>query len=188
MRFLKSKNISKFNISDQTLFSNPYGRTVMNGTGALLLPKGTTVQRPYISGTERTPHGPNGYIRYNTSNNTIEGYVNGVWETIRASSASAITKQTFGPGNGTETVFGPLTTIPAGTGYRASADNIIVLVENVIQISTTNFSVQQSVSGSLTGPGAPYADGWYVKFTSPVPATGGGGNPVYVTVYHGYAD
>jgi hypothetical protein len=58
----------------------------------------------------------------------------------------------------------------------------------VLQISPANYSVEESVSGSLTGPNAPYADGWYVKFTSPVPASGGGGNPVYVTVFYGYAD
>ena len=95
----------------------------------------------------------------------------------------SVTIQTLGPGDAVETVFGPLTTVPTGTSYQASDHNIIVLVENVMQIGeSTNFDVEQSVSGSLTGPNAPYADGWYIKFTSAVDL----GKDV--TVYFGYAN
>jgi len=73
-------------------------------------------------------------------------------------------------------VFGPLSKVPA------SANNIIVLVENVMQIPTTNFTLEQSASGSLTGPSSPYADGWYLKFTSPVPLAKN------VTVFTGFAN
>lgn len=191
MKFLKTKNISKFSINDRSLISYPNGngpgnRLVMNAKGGLMLPKGSTSERPQLTGV-RQPTDANGTIRYNTTLNVLEAYVGGTWVTVASPVASAITKQTLGPGNGVETVFGPLNTSFV-TSYSASADNIIVLVENVMQISTTNYSVQQSVSGSLTGPSAPYADGWYVKFTSAVPATGGGGNPVYVTIYYGYAN
>ena len=191
MKFLKTKNISKFSINDRTLIAypdanGPAGRVVMNSHGGLMLPKGSTGQRPQLTGV-RQPTDANGTIRYNTSLTTIEAYVGGAWVTVASPLAAAITKQTLGPGNGTETVFGPLNTSFV-TSYSASADNIIVLIENVMQISTTNYTVVQSVSGSLSGPGAPYADGWYVKFTSAVPNTGGGGNPVYVTVYYGYAN
>ncbi len=191
MKFLKTKNISKFSINDRTVIAypdtnGPGGRVVMNSHGGLMLPKGTTSQRPQLTGV-RQPTDANGTIRYNTTTNSIEAYVGGAWEVVRAPGSTAITKQTLGPGNGTETVFGPLNASFVSS-YSASADNIIVLVENVMQISTTNYTVQQSVSGSLTGPGAPYADGWYIKFTSAVPATGGGGNPVYVTIYYGYAN
>lgn len=191
MKFLKTKNLSKFSITDRTLIAypdanGPAARVVMNAHGGLMLPKGTTSERPQLTGV-RQPTDANGTIRYNTTTNSIEAYVGGAWEIVRAPGASSISKQTLGPGDGTETVFGPLNATFVSS-YSASADNIIVLVENVMQISTTNFTVVQSVSGSLTGPNAPYADGWYVKFTSPVPASGGGGNPVYVTVYYGYAN
>lgn len=191
MKFLKTKNISKFSINDRSLISYPNGngpgnRVVVNAKGGLMLPKGSTSERPQLTGV-RQPTDANGTIRYNTTLSSIEAYVGGTWVVVASPVASAITKQTLGPGNGTETVFGPLNTSFV-TSYSASSDNIIVLVENVMQISTTNFTVVQSVSGSLTGPSAPYADGWYVKFTSAVPATGGGGNPVYVTVYYGYAN
>lgn len=191
MKFLKTKNISKFSINDRTLIAypdanGPGGRVVMNSRGGLMLPKGTTGQRPQLTGV-RQQTDANGTIRYNTSDSTIEAYVGGTWVVVASPVASAITKQTLGPGDGTETVFGPLNSTFV-TSYSASDDNVLVLVENVFQISTTNYSVEQSVSGSLAGPNAPYADGWYIKFTSAVPASGGGGNPVYVTVYYGYAN
>lgn len=162
MKFLKAQNTSKYSPSDNTISVNPYGRVVMDANGALLMPKGTTAQRPQVSGV-RQPTDANGSIRYNTDTNEIEGYVGNNWETIRAAGASAISIESFGPGDATETVFGPLTNIPA------SANNVLVLVENVMQIPTTNFTLEQSISGSLSGPGSPYADGWYLKFTSPVP-------------------
>jgi hypothetical protein len=197
MKFLKTKNISKWTANDQTIITypkqtdvaQPGNRVVMNATGGLMLPKGTSAQRPRLSGGIRQPTDANGTIRYNTTIPALEAYIGGAWVIVASPAASAIVKQTLGPGDGTETVFGPLNSTAAFvTAYSASADNIIVLVENVMQISTTNFSVQQSVSGSLTGPNSPYADGWYVKFTSAVPASGGGGNPVYITVYYGYAN
>jgi len=144
MKFLKSQNTSRYSPSDNTIQVNPYGRVVMDVNGGLLLPKGTTAQRPQLSGV-RQPTDANGTIRYNTSTNTIEAYVGNNWEVVRAPGASTITKQTLGPGDAVDDLFGPLTLTPA------SADNIIVLVENVIQISTTNFSLSQNPS--VTGVG-----------------------------------
>jgi hypothetical protein len=191
MRYLKTKNVSKWSTNDRSIIVYPNGngpgnRVVMNAKGGLMLPKGTLSERPQLTSV-RQPTDANGTIRYNTTDSTIEAYVGGTWVTVASPVASAITKQTLGPGDGVETVFGPLNTSFV-TSYSASDDNVIVLVENVFQISVTNYSIEQSVSGNLTGPNAPYADGWYVKFTSAVPATGGGGNPVYVTVYFGYAN
>lgn len=166
MKFLKSKTLSKFSPTDQSLFSNLYGRAVMELAGGIRLPKGTTAQRPNVSGV-RTLGGPNGFIRYNTDTDSIEAYVAGIWEVVRAPGASTITKQTLGPGNEVDTVFGPLDKIPE------SADNIIVLVENVFQISSSNFNILYNYLGSGNA---------YIEFTSPVPLD------KYVTIYFGYSD
>jgi hypothetical protein len=150
MKFLKQKNISKFSISDQTLFANQYGRAVMNLTGGLRLPKGTENQRPQLDDV-RTLGGAEGFIRYNTDTKTIEAYVDGVWEVVRAPGAATITKQTLGPGDGIEMIFGPLLS-QFEYKYTASLDNLIVLVENVIQISGTNTTLIQNpclVTGSV---------------------------------------
>jgi hypothetical protein len=166
MRFLKQKTLSKYSPSDQTLFANHYGRAVMEITGGLRLPKGTTAQRPQLSGV-RTTGGANGFMRYNTTTNSIEAYVDGVWEVVRAPGATAITKQTLGPGNEVETTFGPLTKIPN------SENNILVFVENVFQISDTNYNLVDNYLGS---------GNTYIVFTSSVPLD------KYITIYYGYAD
>jgi len=178
MRFLKQKSLSRLNPTDQTLFTNQYGRAVMNLKGGLMLPKGTTEERPFgtmpgQSGA-RHPAGVNGYIRYNTTNDPltgldigIEAYVQDHWEVIRAPGAKSIYKQTLGPGDGIETTFGPLDQIPS------SANNIIVLVENVMQISDTNYSLADNYLGS---------GNTYIVFTSPIPYTKN------ITILFGFAN
>lgn len=240
MKFLKTKNISKWSASDRTMIVYPDGngpgnRVVFNAKGGLMLPKGTEAQKPQLS-LVRQPTDANGTIRYNTTYNIIEAYVGGAWVTVATALASAILKLPYGPGDGVATIFGPLDNSYAAS-YAASADNIIVLVENVMQISTTNFDVVQNPTstgtgaeinatalssanngisyvitsvgstaftsfgaaantvgtvftksgGTPTGTGKVRVAGYYLAFTSAIPNTGGGGNPVYVTVYYGYA-
>lgn len=241
MKFLKTKNISKFSINDRSLIYYPAGngpgnRVVINANGGMMLPKGTTAQRPQLSSV-RQPTDANGTIRYNTSTSSIEAYVGGSWVTVASPLASAIAKQTLGPGDGVSTIFGPLNATYA-LSYAASADNVIILVENVFQISTTNFTINQNPTssgtgaeinasslssgnngtsyvitsvgttdftafgaaantvgtvftksgGTPTGSGKVREAGYYITFTSAVPASGGGGNPVFVTIYYGYAN
>lgn len=157
MRFLKNQTLSRYGLTENSfrIFERPAGHTnqgsraVMDLTGALRLPKGTSDQRPSLAGVA-TPEGANGYIRYNTSIDSvtgqqigIEAYVNGVWEVVRAPGTTTITKQTLGPGDYVNDVFGPLIIVPS------SADNIIVLVENVFQISTTNFTLDQNPTAGV---------------------------------------
>lgn len=166
MRFLKQKTLSKYSPSDNALFTNHYGRAVMDLTGGLRLPKGSTSQRPQLSGV-RNPNGANGFIRYNTTTNSIEAYIDGVWEVVRAPGATAITKQTLGPGDEVQTTFGPLSQIPS------SENNILVFVENVFQISDTNYNLVDNYLGS---------GNTYIVFTSPIPLG------KYVTIYFGFAN
>jgi hypothetical protein len=166
MKFLKQKNISKYSATDQTLFTNHYGRAVMGLSGGLRLPQGTTAQRPQtlqeLDTRETASEFADGTIRYNIDTNTLEALIAGVWEVVRAPGATTITKQTLGPGNDVDVNFGPLTLTPS------SADNIIVLVENVMQISTTNYTLTSSNT--------------VITFTSPVPSG------KYVTIYFGFAN
>jgi hypothetical protein len=165
MKFLKQKNISKYSITDQTLFTNHYGRAVMGLSGGLRLPQGTTAQRPQTSGVRYpgdSSEFADGTIRYNIDTNTLEALIAGVWEVVRAPGATTITKQTLGPGDGVAVAFGPLTLTPS------SENNIIVLVENVMQIGTTNYSLTSSNT--------------VITFTSPVPVG------KFVTVFFGFAN
>lgn len=182
MKFLKTKNISRFSISDNTYIQNPYGRITIDSTASLLLPKGTTAQRP---NTAVIPN-MNGAIRYNSQTDTIEGYIQGFWTNIRGPSGTAISKQTIGPGDLVETKFGPLHTVPAGTSYLASINNLIVLVENVLQIGTTNFTIVQNPAGTpdaaFYSGAASYPVGYYLSFADAVPVGKS------VTVFYGFGD
>ena len=210
MRFLKQKTLSSYSASDDALMiydnrdlathTNNGGRAVMDITGGLRLPKGTTDQRPKLSNV-RTPNGPNGYIRYNTTTNSIEAYIDGIWEVVKKAGASAIQVSRFAA-NGTETTFG---TLSANADYRTSYTNsdfnLLVLVDNVIQIGDgTNYTVVKRQAGSFvgvsssfsplsaSGPGSYTNDEYYIQFATAVPATGGTGQPIYVTVFYGYGN
>ncbi len=208
MRFLKQKTLSQYSPADDALMiydnrdlathTQNGGRAVMDITGALRLPKGTTNQRPKLTNV-RTPNGPNGYIRYNTTTNSIEGYIDSAWEVIRAPGASAIQVSRFAA-NGTETTFGPLNSSYVSS-YSVSDYNIMVLVDNVIQIGArVNYKLVQyngsifvtaGSSGavySTTGPGTYTSGEYYIQFSSAVPALSGTGDPIYVTVFYGYGN
>jgi hypothetical protein len=208
MRFLKQKTLSSYSASDDALMiydnrdlathTNNGGRAIMDITGGLRLPKGTTDQRPKLSNV-RTPNGPNGYIRYNTSTNTIEAYIDGIWEVVKKAGATAIQVSRLAA-NGTETTFGPLSSnADYRTSYTNSDYNLLVLVDNVIQIGATiNYTVVKRQAGSFvsvtnspfsaSGPGSYTNDEYYVQFPTAVPATGGTGDPIYVTVFYGYGN
>ena len=211
MRFLKQKTLSSYSASDDALMiydnrdlathTNNGGRAIMDITGGLRLPKGTTDQRPKLSNV-RTPNGPNGYIRYNTSTNSIEAYIDGIWEVVKKAGGSAIQVSRFAA-NGTETTFGPLS---SNADYRTSYTNspngdynLMILVDNVIQIgSTVNYTVVKRQAGSfvsvnnspfsVSGPGTYTNDEYYIQFPTAVPAFGGAGDPIYVTVFYGYGN
>ena len=46
MKFLKYQNTSRYSPSDNSISINPYGRVVMGTSAGLMLPKGTSAQRP----------------------------------------------------------------------------------------------------------------------------------------------
>jgi hypothetical protein len=208
MRFLKQKTLSQYSASDDSLMiydnrdlsthTQEGGRAIMDITGALRLPKGTTNQRPKLSNV-RTPNGPNGYIRYNTTTNAVEAYINSTWEVVKASGSTAIQVSRFAA-NGTETTFGPLSSnADYRTSYTGSDYNLMVLVDNVMQIGgTVNYTVVKRQAGSFvsvnnapfssSGPGIYTNDEYYVQFPSAVPALGGSGQPIYVTVFYGYGN
>lgn len=176
MKFLKGQNLSRYSPVDNALAINSYGRAVMDINGGLMIPKGTTAQRPYLTADVR--HGangevdtskiPNGYMRFNTDTEEFEGYINGRWETIRAPGASTVSIETFGPGDGTETVFGALANVPA------SQNNLLVFVENVFQIPGENFEMVQNPAGKPAG--------YYLEFYTAVPFS------KTVTVFFGFAN
>lgn len=170
MRFLKSLSLNRRQLSVNAPGINytTEGNVVMQTTKSLLVPKGAQNERPY--------NAEEGLIRYNTDETNFEVYQDGTWKPIRFREPVTITNQNLGNGDGTETVFGPLDSGDAFYPVPIAEANILVFVENVFQLPVSNYSLLQSSGGSLTGPNAPYLDGWYIKFGTPVPS----GKPVNV--------
>ena len=165
MKFLKKLQLAKKNLTDDRIAVDANSLIYFESTNAMKLPIGTTNQQPGQS--ENTITSPvNGMVRYNSTTNELEVYQNSAWRNIRFKEATTITQQSVGTGNGTETKFGPLSPIPT------AAQNVLVLVENVLQLATTNYTLVQNPGG--------YAAGWYISFTSAVPL----GKPV--TALHGF--
>jgi len=165
MKFLKKLQLAKKNLTDDRIAVDANSLVYFESTNAMKLPIGTTNQQPGQS--ENTVTSPaNGMVRYNSSTNQLEAYQSSAWRSVRFKEATTITQQSAGTGDGTETKFGPLSPVPT------AAQNVLVLVENVMQIATTNYTLVQNPGG--------YAAGWYISFTSAVPV----GKPV--TVLHGF--
>lgn len=161
MRLLKAQNTNLRNIYGKGVKYDVDNQVIVDSENVMLIPKGTTAQRP------ATPN--NGHMRYNTDDDQFEVYQNGAWRELRFKEPNqdpGITQQSLGNGDASETVFGPLASGDSDYPVPAAAQNVLVFVENVFQVSGTNYTLEQSVSGSLTGPNSPYADGWYLKFTS----------------------
>jgi hypothetical protein len=185
MKYLKTKNISKFSIKDNTYIQNTYGRITIDSDNSIRLPKGTTAQRPDTV----TISNLSGAIRYNTTISSIEAYIgfpgNESWEIVKAPSSTAISRSNLGPGDAVERFFGPLNSTFTNS-FTASGDNIIVLVENVFQIWVTNFNIVQNPAGTPDAAfyeGAPtYPTGYYLEFNDPVPIG------KMVTVYYGFSN
>ena len=165
MKFLKKLQLAKKNLTDDRIAVDANSLIYFESTNAMKLPIGTTNQQPGQSGNTITSP-VIGMVRYNSDTNQLEAYQNSAWRNVRFKEATTITQQSAGTGNGTETKFGPLSPVPT------AAQNVLVLVENVMQIATTNYTLVQNPGG--------YAAGYYISFTSAVPV----GKPV--TVLHGF--
>jgi len=131
----------------------------INSTNTVLVPKGTTAQRA------TTP--ANGHMRYNTTTEQFEAYQNGAWRSLRFKEPNqdpGITQQNLGNGDASAVVFGPLASGDATYPVPAAAQNVIVLVENVFQIATTNYTLVQNPAASVGG-GSTVASGSFVTGT-----------------------
>lgn len=171
MRFLKQQSTNTRGAIGTGIRYDSLSQAVIDGTEAIIVPKGTTAERPST--------GINGQLRYNTTINIFEVYENSSWKALRYNEPTpvGITQQNLGTGDGTETTFGTLNSNDTNYPVPATAQSVIVLVENVFQIATTNYTLVQNPS---SGPNAPYASGWYIVFSTAVPT----GKPI--TVLHNF--
>ena len=102
-------------------------KLIVNSTDSILIPVGTTAQRPGSSGGTDTA----GMIRFNTSNDQLEFYNGSSW-TNTGTSFTVIASETF-DGDDNTTIF--------TLGAAATTQSVIVSLNGVLQIPTTAYSV-----------------------------------------------
>ena len=158
MRLLKAQNTNLRNIYGKGIKYDINGQVIVDTTNAMLVPKGTG-DTAYSAGTDENqrPTSPtNGHVRYNTDTNELEVYQDSSWRNVRFKEPVSITQQSLGNGSGIGSgivLFGPLDSQDTNTDYTApvAAQNILVFVENVFQVATTNYTLTQNPSSTATG-------------------------------------
>jgi len=107
----------------------------ISATDAVQLPRGTTAQRPTAA---------TGMLRYNTTNDIFEGYINAAWGAIGGSSLPTITVNT-GVGTPAGQTLYPLSVTPSSVNY------VNVFINGIYQ-AKTNYSVGTDSLTFVTAP------------------------------------
>lgn len=143
MRYVKRQNTNRAAVNGKGVIYDVNGQVVMDSTDMMLVPKGTDA--------DATTSYTEGHIRYNTDSNEFECYQNGALRKMRFKEPTTITQQSLGNGDASITIFGPLNSGDADYVEPAAAQNVLVLVENVFQLATTNYTLVQNPSSAGTG-------------------------------------
>jgi hypothetical protein len=146
MRFLKRQTINRRQLKSTTVYSDVSDSNVYvnpRNSGSMVLPSGTDAQ---------IPSSPvNGMMRYNVDHNEVQVYQGSAWRSLRFKESTQITQQNLGAGDSAQIYFGPLSPTPPAqvqTGTTWGGQNIIVVVENVMQLNSINYTVVQGTVGS----------------------------------------
>ena len=145
MRLIKAQNTNLRSITGKGVKYDINDQVIVDSTNVMLVAKGTTAQRP------STPS--NGHIRYNTDDEQFEAYQNGAWRELRFKEPNqdpGIVQQNLGSGDAVETIFGPLASGDTDFPVPTAAQNVLVFVENVFQISGTNYTLVQNPGNQNT--------------------------------------
>ena len=136
MRYLKKQNTNTSILNGRGIIYDAVELATIESTSALLLPKGTTGNRPTAV---------EGMIRYNTSTQNFEAYEANPafgtpgWKKFRTDEPKLIHAQNLGNGDNVESLFGPLDANDAVTPVPSAPAQVLCMVENVLQIPTTNY-------------------------------------------------
>jgi hypothetical protein len=152
MRFLRRLTLNRRAVFDNSLYVDINGSVIMDSRTALKLPHGLGDDAMPSGGfgdadNERPVVPQNGMMRYNETTFDIEVYQGSTWRALRYRESGQITQQTLGVGDGDTVYFGPLNPAPpdiSQRGYTWTGSNLLVIVENVIQLHTTNYTVEQN--------------------------------------------
>lgn len=159
MKFLKKSQINFRNVKDDSIAVQISNEITLDTHNAVRIPRGTTAQRP--GGAESINSTSLGQMRYNSTTNEIEVYQGAggraAWRSLRYKESTQIVQQDLGVGDDVEYIFGPLNPAPPTSDLvddksTWSGSNLLVFVENVMQLHTTNYVILQNpcrVTGTI---------------------------------------
>jgi hypothetical protein len=150
MRFIRRTTVNPRDPRDYRLYVSQTNDIVMGGRASLQLPVGADADRSAAIN--------DGLIRFNTDSESVEVYQGGAWRSLRYTEATKIIQQTIGTGNGCSVYFGPLNVAYNPTKVASDNDNfdgqnLLVYIENVPQLWTTNYTIEQNPVTTLTAAG-----------------------------------
>lgn len=152
MRYLKTLTLNRRRIYDERVAVTTGNDLLLNTLNTLILPNSnSSIASPSL-----------GQMRYNTTTSQVEVYQgtnlgSASWRSLRYKESTQITTQLLGYGDASTTYFGPLNPAPPSvveSGATWSGANLIVMVENVIQLHVTNYTIEQnpSIAGQVYTP------------------------------------
>lgn len=150
MRLIKRQTTNSRSITGKGVQYDIDNQVIVDSERALLVPKGVSSERPSEFGiaTAQTE----GQVRYDTTSNQFEAYQDGGWRQIRFKEPNrdpGIVQQTLTGADATNIIFGKLAN---NTLFAPSQErHILVFVENVFQIATTNYTIIQNPPASDLG-------------------------------------
>ena len=136
MRYLKRQTTNQSTLNGRGIKFSAQELATIDSVSALLLPKGSTGARP--SPVE-------GMIRYNTTTQNFEAYEANPafgtpgWKKFRTDEPKIIHSQNLGNGDNVESLFGPLDANDPVSPVPSAPAQVLTMVENVLQIPTTNY-------------------------------------------------
>jgi hypothetical protein len=144
MRFLKKQNTNQSALNGKGIRYGADEVSQIDSGNALIIPKGTTAERPGAVGAVAAQEG---MIRYNTSENYFEVYELNTtyftpgWKRFRTDEPRIITSQSLGNGDDVEHLFGPLNSGDSSQiePYALNPAQVVAYVENVPQLPVTNY-------------------------------------------------
>jgi len=144
MRYLKRQNINRRIPQSTTVYSDAADANVYinpRNSGSLALPQGTDAQIP--------SNPVNGMMRYNADHDEVQVYQSNTWRSLRFKESTKIVQQNLGAGDSATVYFGPLNSLYSPSNISSENDNfagqnVLVVVENVLQLAGSNYTVVQN--------------------------------------------
>lgn len=162
MKFYRKQTTNIKNIQGRGIILKHNDEVVIDTPKSIKVPVGDINSRPLVA--------EEGMMRYliesapgNPINGKLEFYQDGDWKKIRMGTATPIVQQTFNGADDIETIFGPLDNqdVENPLSFANNPTSILVYIENVYQVPTTNYVLIQNPVGKDVG--------WYLDFGTPPP-------------------